>query len=127
MPRHRSSRASTARSAPASRPPSGAGPSGGDIFADPYLDAPPAPRLGLLALRDPDLAPEQVALADAVVESARESGVTVWEQQARSGQPIERLASLVALTDFAATYLALGLGLDPSVSRHVTELKDRTS
>ena len=105
----------------------GAAPSGGDIFADPYLDAPPAPRLGLLALRDPDLAPQQVALADAVVESARESGVTVWEQPARSGAPIERLASLVALTDFAATYLALGLGLDPSVSRHVTELKDRTS
>ncbi len=105
----------------------GAAPNGGDIFADPYLDAPPAPRLGLLALRDPDLAPQQVALADAVVESARESGVTVWEQPARSGAPIERLASLVALTDFAATYLALGLGLDPSVSRHVTELKDRTS
>ena len=62
-----------------------------------------------------------------MVESAREAGVTVWEQQARSGQPIERLASLVALTDFASTYLALGLGLDPSVSRHVTELKDRTS
>jgi len=100
---------------------------GGDIFADPYLDAPPAPRLGLLALRDPDLDPEQVALADAVVASARDSGVTVWEQQARSGRPIERLASLVALTDFAATYLALGLGLDPSVSRHVTELRDRTS
>ena len=103
-----------------------AGP-GGDIFADPYLDALPAPRLGLLALRDPDLDREQVALADAVVASARDSGVTVWEQQARSGRPIERLASLVALTDFAATYLALGLGLDPSVSRHVTELRDRTS
>jgi glucose/mannose-6-phosphate isomerase len=105
----------------------GGAPGGDSIFADPFLDAPPAPRLGLLALRDPDLAPEQVALADAVVESAREAGVTVWEQQARSGQPIERLASLVALTDFASTYLALGLGLDPSVSRHVTELKDRTS
>ena len=48
-------------------------------------------------------------------------------RSARSGRPIERLASLVALTDFAATYLALGLGLDPSVSRHVTELRDRTS
>ena len=70
---------------------------------------------------------EQVDLADAVVASAREAGVTVWEQEARSGPPIERLASLVALTDFAATYLALGLGLDPSVSRHVTELRDRTS
>ena len=100
---------------------------GGDIFADPFLDAPPAPRLGLLTLRDPDLDPQQVALTDAVVDSARESGVTVWEQVAHSGEPIERLASLVALTDYAATYLALGLGLDPSVSRHVTELRDRTS
>ena len=80
-----------------------------------------------VTLRDPDLDPQQVALTDAVVESARESGVTVWEQVAHSGEPIERLASLVALTDYAATYLALGLGLDPSVSRHVTELRDRTS
>jgi len=51
----------------------------------------------------------------------------VFEKEARSGAPIERLASLVALTDFTATYLALGLGLDPSVSRHVTELRDRSS
>ena len=28
-----------------------------DVFADPYLDGPAAPRLGLLALRDPDLPP----------------------------------------------------------------------
>ena len=111
----------------ASAPGGGAGGSESGIFADPYLDAPPAPRLGLLALRDPDLDPRAVALADAVIESAREAGVRVWEQQAHSGEPIERLASLVALTDFAATYLALGLGLDPSVSRHVTELRDRTS
>jgi len=113
--------------------PFGSGPddSGGgrsdDLFADPYLDGPPAQRLGLLALRDPDLAPDAVALADAVVASARETGIPVFEQEARSGAPIERLASLVALTDFMATYLALGLGLDPSVSRHVTELRDRTS
>ncbi len=110
---------------------SGAGaverPAGRDIFADPYLDGPPTPRLGLLALRDPDLDPAAVALADAVVDSARESGAVVLEQQARSGHPLLRLASLIAVTDFAATYLALGLGLDPSVSRHVAELRDRTS
>ncbi|MEO5608295.1 MAG: SIS domain-containing protein [Ornithinibacter sp.] len=100
---------------------------GGDIFADPYLDGPPTPRLGLLALRDPGLDPRGVSLADAVIGSARDAGVTVWEQEARAGEPIERLASLIALTDFAATYLALGLGLDPSVSRHVTDLRDRTS
>ncbi len=98
-----------------------------DVFADPFLDGPAAPRLGLLALRDPDLDPSATALADAVLASAREAGAVVLEQQARTGAPIERLASLVALTDFTATYLALGLGLDPSVSRHVAELSDRTS
>jgi glucose/mannose-6-phosphate isomerase len=103
-------------------------PDGGrDLFADPYLDGPPMPRLGLLALRDPDLDPADIDLADAVIDAARESGAVVLEQQARSGHPVERLASLFAVTDFAATYLALGLGLDPSVSRHVTDLRDRTA
>jgi hypothetical protein len=97
-----------------------------DLFADPYLDGPPTPRLGLLALRDPDLDPDATALADAVIASARDAGASVFEQEASTGAPIERLASLVGLTDFAATYLAIGLGLDPSVSRHITELRDRT-
>ncbi|MGG5258018.1 SIS domain-containing protein [Phycicoccus avicenniae] len=101
--------------------------SGGDIFADPYLDGPAVPRLGLLALRDPALEPAGASLAEAVVEAARASGAVVLEQEARAGHPVERLASLIGLTDFAATYLALGLGLDPSVSRHVTDLRDRTS
>ncbi len=61
-----------------------------------------------------------------MLASARESGVVVLEQEARAGHPVERLASLIGLTDFAATYLALGLGFDPSVSRHVTDLRDRT-
>jgi len=37
-----------------------------------------------------------------------------------------RLADLVAHVDFAATYLALGLGLDPALSPHLAELRDRT-
>lgn len=111
--------------------------SGGDIFADPFLDGPPAPQLGLLLLRDnPDVTPPSslpptavppAHLADAVAESAREAGVKVWEVEATGAHPIERMASVIALTDYAATYLALGLGLDPAVSRHVTELRDRTS
>ncbi|NHA67983.1 SIS domain-containing protein [Phycicoccus flavus] len=102
-------------------------PDGRDIFADPYLDGPEVPRLGLVALRDPGLDAADAALADAVLQSAREAGAVVLEQEARGTHPVERLASLVGLTDFAATYLALGLGLDPSVSRHVTDLRDRTS
>ncbi|GIL35535.1 phosphosugar isomerase [Phycicoccus jejuensis] len=106
----------------------GGGAGGGrDIFADPYLDGPAMPRLGLLVLRDPTLDPAAAGLADAVVASAEDAGAVVLQQEARAGHPLERLASLVALTDFAATYLALGLGFDPSVSRHVTDLRDRTS
>ncbi|WP_353950816.1 SIS domain-containing protein [Knoellia sp. S7-12] len=115
----------------------GVAPDGGrDLFADPFLDGPPSPQLGLLMLRDHPVAPgapghldalEAGRLAEAVVESARDAGVRVWEVEALGGPPIERLASLIAITDYAATYLALGLGLDPAVSRHVTDLRDRTS
>ena len=44
---------------------------GDDIFADPYLDGPPAPRLGLLALRDPDLDPQRVATSPTPSSSRR--------------------------------------------------------
>lgn len=105
----------------------------GDIFADPYLDGPATPRLGLLLLRDPLPSPptreaaEATALADAVAASAREAGVTVWEVTAPDEpDAVVRLASLIALTDYAASYLAIGLGLDPSVSPHVSDLRDRT-
>lgn len=105
---------------------------GGDVFADPYLDGPAPPRLGLLMLRDAP-APERsresdqaLALTEAVLTTARDAGVRVMEAQAGPGEPIVRLAGLVATVDFAATYLALGLGLDPSVSPHVADLRDRT-
>lgn len=118
------------RSGEASRP------GGGDLFADPFLDAAPAPQLGLLLLRDHPQAQRDraaasgvpaVDLAEAVAGSARDAGVKVWEVEALQGHPTERLASVIAMTDYVATYLALGLGLDPAVSRHVTELRDRTS
>ncbi|WP_370518430.1 SIS domain-containing protein [Nostocoides sp. HKS02] len=107
-------------------------PSGGDIFADPYLDGPAPPRLALLMLRDaaPEpMTPEAVeaaALADAVVAAAKEVGVRVSQVLAQPGHPLVRLAGQIATTDFAATYLALGLGLDPAVSAHVADLADRT-
>jgi hypothetical protein len=105
----------------------------GDIFADPYLDGPALPPLGLLLLRDILPTPltqdavEAAALADAVAASAHESGVRVWQMVAPDEpDAVVRLASLVAVTDFAATYLAIGLGLDPALSHHVTDLRDRT-
>ncbi|MEO7069019.1 MAG: SIS domain-containing protein, partial [Nostocoides sp.] len=107
-----------------------------DIFADPFLDAPAAPRLGLLMIREPlpdpvdGRVPELDALrhnlAQAVVEEARAAGVTTWEQVTLSGPPLVRVADQIAFVDFTATYLAIGLGLDPAGSAHVAALRDRT-
>jgi hypothetical protein len=104
----------------------------GDLFADPYLDGPLSPRLSLLMMRDavpermtPEFA-QAATLAEAVADAAREAGVRVSEVQGQPGHPLTRLAGQIATTDFAATYLALGLGLDPAVSLHVSDLSERT-
>lgn len=104
-----------------------------DIFADPYLDDPGslhrAP-LRLVMLRDtselnPDdeqgLAARQ--LNDTVVSVADDAGVRVSLVDASQRHPLLRLASHVALTDFAATYLAIGHGFDPTTSPHVALLR----
>lgn len=111
------------------------------IFADPYLDGPSPPQLGLLMLRDgaaqaevrkgtdeaaARAASSAAALTEAVLQTARAAGVRVIESDAGAGDTLIRLAHHVATVDYTATYLALGLGLDPSVSPHVADLRDRT-
>lgn len=96
-----------------------------DIFADPFLDAPPRPPLRLILLRD--LSPEGAAsgpLSDRVIAAAEDAGVRVSVLDAESPEPLLQLARHVALTDFAATYLALGHGLDPAGSPHTRLLRD---
>jgi len=103
-----------------------------DIFADPFRDGPAQPRLGLLMLRDAPPSPmtpeaqEVEDFTDALLQTAYDAGVRVATAVAEPGHPLVRLAGQIALTDFAATYLALGLGLDPSVSPHIADLRDRT-
>jgi glucose/mannose-6-phosphate isomerase len=103
-----------------------------DIFADPFLDGPAQPRLGFLLLRDAPPATltkegtNAEALTDAVLQTAHDAGVRVSTLVAAPGHPLVRLAGQIAQTDFAATYLAIGLGLDPAVSPHVADLRDRT-
>lgn len=105
-----------------------------DLFADPFEDGAAATRLRLLFLRDavpsverPDGAwLETSRTADAVRVTAEEAGVRISEAVADPGHPLERFADLVALTDFAAVYLALASGLDPLTSPHVADLRDRT-
>jgi D-arabinose 5-phosphate isomerase GutQ len=100
-----------------------------DLFHDPYLDGPRGPRLRLLLLTESAVAVSSPAAA-AVLALAQRSGVRVSEVAAGSDDPaaqrsgLEQLARLVARTDFAATYLALGSGADPAVSPHVADLRD---
>ena len=96
-----------------------------DVFADPFLQESSPARLRLVFLRDavpsverPDGAwLETSRTADAVRVTAEEAGVRISEASALPGHPLERVADLVSLTDFAAVYLALGRyleGLDAS-------------
>ncbi|MGL5829780.1 MAG: SIS domain-containing protein [Angustibacter sp.] len=103
-----------------------------DIFADPFMDGSKGPSLHMLLLREPAPEPgsaEQAAfeaaeLASRVRALAEDVGVVVSEVAAEAGHPLQRLAGLVARTDFTAAYLALGLGLDPGSSPHVADLRD---
>jgi glucose/mannose-6-phosphate isomerase len=105
-----------------------------DVFADPELDGPIGPRMRHVLLRDAAPTPdrpdgswlESSRTADAVMLTAQDAGVRVTELSADPGHPLERLADLVALTDFAAVYLALASGVDPLTSPHVADLRDRT-
>ncbi|WP_336924020.1 SIS domain-containing protein [Aquipuribacter sp. SD81] len=100
-------------------------PAADDVFADPFEDGPARPTLRLLLLAD--RRSEHRAAADRagpVLEVAQHAGVRVSELAAEPGRPVERLAQLVARTDFAATYLALGSGLDPTRSPHLADLRE---
>lgn len=104
---------------------------GMDIFADPFLDGPAQPNLGLMMLRDaPAAVPtaesdEAVALTEDLLATARDAQVRVVETIAAPGHPVVRLAEHLAMVDYVATYLAIGLGVDPAVSPHVANLRDR--
>jgi glucose/mannose-6-phosphate isomerase len=106
-----------------------------DIYADPG-DEPEPTRLRVVLLRDGGLADEDTEAgepsaveerrADAVVELASRRGVRCGVIQAEGGSPLERLASLIAVPDFASVYLALAHGLDPTAVPAVDEMKEFT-
>ena len=108
-----------------------------DIFADPGDEAGPT-RLRLVLLRDGGLADEvdeglgeplavEERRADAVQALAERRGVRVSVVTAEGGSQLERLASLVAIPDFASVYLALAHGLDPMAVPAISELKELTN
>jgi hypothetical protein len=108
---------------------------GRDIYADPAEDETSmASRLRLVLLRDGGLADDdedagepaavEARRADAVQELAERRGVRVSVVTAEGGSPLERLASLIAVPDFASIYLGLAHGLDPMAVPAVSEMKE---
>ncbi len=111
-----------------------------DIFVDPVegdLDQQPSTRLRLIILRDDRPAGEdgetppegeptavEVRRAEAIQALAERRGVRCTVLSAEGSSPLERLASLVAIPDFASVYLALAHGFDPMAVPAVSEMKD---
>lgn len=93
-----------------------------DVFADEG-----ARTLRLVMLRDVDEHPQVTRRREISERLARERDVPVTELGAEGRHPLERLASLIGLGDYASTYLALGYGVDPTPVTAITELKSRIS
>ncbi|MET0740851.1 MAG: SIS domain-containing protein [Candidatus Nanopelagicales bacterium] len=100
-----------------------------DIFADPFEDGGTArgARIRLLMLRDTAADEQTLRVAQAVWDGAIDAGVRVSEAATEGTSDLARVASLVAFTDFASTYLALASGLDPNTSPHIADLRERTA
>jgi hypothetical protein len=94
-----------------------------DVFADPF-DGDGGTTLRLLLMRDDTAEAATRKVTDVVRDTAVAGGVRVNELAAEGEHALARVASLVAMTDFAAVYLALASGLDPLTSAHVADLRD---
>ncbi len=64
--------------------------------------------------------------ANVVNDIAASRGVKVTFIEAQGTDPISRMASLIALTDWASVYAALALGIDPSPIDPILELKAKS-
>jgi glucose/mannose-6-phosphate isomerase len=96
-----------------------------DFFRDRAEDEEQDSRLSLVLLRDTDEHPQVTRRADVSAELARERDVPLLALQAEGSSSMARLASLVGLTDYASTYLALLQGIDPTPVDAITALKQR--
>ncbi len=81
--------------------------------------------IAVVALHDPEDAPEIRRRLDLTVEYARRQGAAVHEQEALPGGRLARLASLVQLGDYLSLYLAWLGGADATPVRSIEELKGR--
>ena len=85
---------------------------------------PPVP-LRLILLRDTHEHPQVARRREESARIAADRGIEVTELAASGDLPLERLASLVTLIDYASVYLAIANGIDPAPIAAIQELKAR--
>ncbi|MBA9007907.1 bifunctional phosphoglucose/phosphomannose isomerase [Thermomonospora cellulosilytica] len=95
-----------------------------DFFRDRAEDV-ETTRLRLVVLRDAEEHPQVTKRREVSAELARARGIDVTEIPAEGGHPLERLAHLIAMTDYVTVYLAIALGVDPTPVSAIQELKAR--
>jgi glucose/mannose-6-phosphate isomerase len=89
-----------------------------------HAKAPPVP-LRLILLRDTHEHPQVARRREESAKLAAQRGIEVSELTAVGDLPLERLASLVQLIDYASVYLAIAGGIDPAPIVAIQELKAR--
>ncbi len=99
------------------------------VLDEPGLDeaaepGPPVP-LRLVILRDTAEHPQVARRREVSAELAGRRGIEVSELPAEGDRPLQRLASLIHLTDYAAVYLGIAIGVDPGPVAAIGDLKDR--
>lgn len=87
-----------------------------DIFRDRADAEHPQARMRVMLVRDASEHPDTRAIADAVLEICEREGVPCSSVMGKGGHPIEQLADLIGLIDFASVYTALMQRRDPSRS-----------
>lgn len=93
--------------------------SSGSIFDDPDIDGGVSTRLRLVLMGR-----GESQMASAVMSIADKSHVRCSTLTSEEKKDVCAMAQLVARADFAATYLALGSGINPGTNPHVADLRD---
>jgi glucose/mannose-6-phosphate isomerase len=95
-----------------------------DLFRDRVEEEEPL-RVRLVLLHDDDRDEAVAARVSVSEQIAQERGVPVTSLRSEGDGPLERLASLVGLIDYATVYLALLHGTDPTPVAPIDALKQR--
>ena len=100
-------------------------PAGGEVVLDEEKDPRPPVPLRLVILRDGQEHPQVARRREVSAELAAQRGIGVSELAADGDTPLQRLASLIQLIDYATVYLGIAIGVDPSPIAVISELKER--